>query len=71
LGHWDVLNATPTLYNTWEPIRALQIRDATGATAGAICEIGATIGQIDEIATTVVAAVEEQGGSTKEIARSV
>jgi hypothetical protein len=27
--------------------------------------------QIDEIATTVVAAVEEQGGSTKEIARSV
>src|SRR6266853_1464871 len=47
------------------------IRDATGATAGAIREIGATIGQIDEIATTIAAAVEEQGGSTKEIARSV
>jgi methyl-accepting chemotaxis protein len=47
------------------------IRDATGATAGAIREIGATIAQIDEIATTIAAAVEEQGGSTKEIARSV
>jgi methyl-accepting chemotaxis protein len=47
------------------------IRDATGATAGAIREIGTTIGQIDEIATTIAAAVEEQGGSTKEIARSV
>jgi methyl-accepting chemotaxis protein len=47
------------------------IRDATGATAGAIREIGTTIAQIDEIATTIAAAVEEQGGSTKEIARSV
>jgi Methyl-accepting chemotaxis protein (MCP) signalling domain/Single Cache domain 2 len=47
------------------------IRDATGATAGAIREIGATIGQIDEIASSIAAAVEEQGGSTKEIARSV
>jgi methyl-accepting chemotaxis protein len=47
------------------------IRDATGATAGAIREIGATIAQIDEIATTIAAAVEEQDGSTKEIARSV
>jgi methyl-accepting chemotaxis protein len=47
------------------------IRDATGATAGAIREIGTTIGQIDEIATSIAAAVEEQGGSTKEIARSV
>ena len=47
------------------------IRGATGATAEAIREIGATIGQIDEIASTIAAAVEEQGGSTKEIARSV
>lgn len=47
------------------------IRDATGTTAEAIREIGTTIGQIDEIATTIAAAVEEQGGSTREIARSV
>src|SRR6516164_1876335 len=47
------------------------IRGATGATAEAIREIGATIGQIDEIASTIAAAVEEQGGSMKEIARSV
>jgi methyl-accepting chemotaxis protein len=47
------------------------IRNATGSTAEAIREIGTTIGQIDEIATTIAAAVEEQGGSTKEIARSV
>ena len=44
------------------------IRDATGATAGAIQGIGATIGQIDDIATTIAAAVEQQGGSTEEIA---
>jgi methyl-accepting chemotaxis protein len=47
------------------------IRDATGTTAEAIREIGATIGQIDEIATKIAAAVDEQGGSTKEIANSV
>jgi methyl-accepting chemotaxis protein len=47
------------------------IRDATEESAGAIREIGATIGQIDEIATTIAAAVEERGASTREIARSV
>jgi len=47
------------------------IRDATGATAGAIREIGATIAQIDEIATTIAAAVDEQSGATREIAQSV
>jgi methyl-accepting chemotaxis protein len=47
------------------------IRNATGTTAEAIREIGATIGQINEIATTIAAAVEEQGASTKEIAHSV
>jgi methyl-accepting chemotaxis protein len=47
------------------------IREATNTTAEAIHEIGATITQIDEIATTIAAAVEQQGGSTKEIARNV
>ena len=47
------------------------IRNATGTTAEAIREIGATIGQINEIATTISTAVEQQRGSTKEIAHSV
>ena len=47
------------------------IRDATGGTAEAIREIGATIGEIDQIATAIAAAVEQQGASTQDIARSV
>lgn len=47
------------------------IRDATGATVTAIREIGATIGQMNEITETIAAAVEQQGAATKEIARSV
>lgn len=47
------------------------IRDATGATAEAIRDIGATIGRIDEVATTIAAAVAEQDVATKEIARNV
>src|SRR6201990_3435375 len=64
--------ATQTAKATEEIADQIQaIRGATGAPSGAIREIGTTIGQIDEIATTIAAAVEEQGGSTKEIARSV
>ncbi|NPV22054.1 methyl-accepting chemotaxis protein [Bradyrhizobium aeschynomenes] len=47
------------------------IRDATGSTVNAIREIGATIGQMNEITDAIAAAVEEQGAATKEIARSV
>ena len=47
------------------------IRDATGSTVTAIREIGATIGQMNEITEAIAAAVEEQGVATKEIARSV
>ena len=47
------------------------IRDATGGTAEAIREIGATIGEIDQIATAIAAAVEQQGASTQDIARNV
>ena len=37
----------------------------------AIKEIGGTIGRIAEIASTIAAAVEEQGAATAEIARNV
>jgi methyl-accepting chemotaxis protein len=37
----------------------------------AIKEIGGTIGRISEIASTIAAAVEEQGAATDEIARNV
>ena len=47
------------------------IRNATGTTAEAIREIGATIGQINEIGTKIASAVEQQRGSTREIAHSV
>jgi methyl-accepting chemotaxis protein len=47
------------------------IRDATGSTVDAIREIGTTIGQMNEIAGSISAAVEEQGAATQEIARSV
>jgi methyl-accepting chemotaxis protein len=42
-------------------------RDAVVAIEG----IGKTIGEIDEIATTIASAVEEQGAATQEIARNV
>jgi methyl-accepting chemotaxis protein len=64
--------ATQTAKATEEIADQIQtIRNATGATAEAIGEIGDTISQIDEIATTIAVAVEEQHRSTKEIARNV
>lgn len=47
------------------------IQDATGASVLAIKQIGDTISQISGIATTIAAAVEEQGAATTEIARNV
>ncbi|WP_213771964.1 methyl-accepting chemotaxis protein [Bradyrhizobium sp. dw_78] len=47
------------------------ISEATGSTVDAIREIGTTIGQMNEIAGSIAAAVEEQGAATQEIARSV
>jgi methyl-accepting chemotaxis protein len=51
-----------------------QIAEMQGAThdsVAAIKEIGSTIARISEIATTIAAAVEEQGAATQEIARNV
>ncbi len=47
------------------------MQTATQDSVGAIKEIGGTIGRIAEIASTIAAAVEEQGASTQEIARNV
>ena len=47
------------------------IQDATTASVVAIKQIGDTISQISSIATTIAAAVEEQGAATTEIARNV
>ena len=47
------------------------IQSATGDSVAAIEGISGTITRINEIATTVASAVEEQGAATKEIARNV
>ncbi|MBV8836065.1 MAG: HAMP domain-containing protein [Alphaproteobacteria bacterium] len=44
---------------------------ATQESVAAIKEIGGTIGRISQIASTIAAAVEEQGAATQEIARNV
>ncbi len=52
-----------------EQIKAVQ--EETGNAVGAIGGITTTIGKINEIATSISAAVEEQGAATVEISRSV
>ena len=47
------------------------IQAATQESVGAIKEIGATIGRMSEIASTIASAVEEQGAATQEISRNV
>jgi len=47
------------------------IQKATGESVTAIGEIGAIIDNLNEIATTISAAVEEQGAATDEISRNV
>ena len=47
------------------------IQSATRDAVTAIQGIGKTIGEIDEIASAIAAAVEEQGAATQEIARNV
>jgi methyl-accepting chemotaxis protein len=47
------------------------MQSATQDSVAAIKEIGGTIGRIAEIASTIAAAVEEQGAATAEIARNV
>jgi methyl-accepting chemotaxis protein len=47
------------------------IQSETKQAVEAIQRIGATIGTINEISTTIASAVEEQGAATREIARNV
>jgi methyl-accepting chemotaxis protein len=47
------------------------MQTATGDSVGAIKEIAGTINRISEIASTIAAAVEEQGAATQEISRNV
>ncbi|GIK96166.1 MAG: hypothetical protein BroJett029_03750 [Alphaproteobacteria bacterium] len=47
------------------------IQQATRGAVEAIQSIGKTIAEIDEIATTIASAVEQQGAATQEIARNV
>jgi methyl-accepting chemotaxis protein len=47
------------------------VQTATEGAVTAIESIGKTIGEIDEIASAIAAAVEEQGAATQEIARNV
>ncbi len=47
------------------------IQSATQDSVAAIKEIGDTIGKMSEIASTIAAAVEEQGAATQEISRNV
>jgi len=47
------------------------IQDATRESVSSIQGIGGTIAEIDEIATAIAAAVEQQGSATQEIARNI
>jgi methyl-accepting chemotaxis protein len=47
------------------------IQSATADSVAAIREIGDTIGRMSEIASTIAAAVEQQGAATQEISRNV
>jgi methyl-accepting chemotaxis protein len=48
-----------------------EIQAATGQTVEAIKAVGETIGKMNEIATMIASAVEEQGAATREIASNV
>ena len=47
------------------------MQSVTSSAVGAIRNIGKTIGEINEVTTTIAAAVEEQGAATREIARNI
>jgi methyl-accepting chemotaxis protein len=47
------------------------MQEVTTSAVGAIRKIGQTIGEINDVATSIAAAVEEQGAATREIARNI
>jgi methyl-accepting chemotaxis protein len=64
--------ATQTAHSTQEIAQTIaQVRSATTASVAAVVRIEHTIGEINAIAGSIAAAVEEQGAATAEIARNV
>ncbi len=51
--------------------QVLAIQEATKESVGVIHQIGATIAAVNEVATAIAAAVEQQGVATAEIARNI
>jgi methyl-accepting chemotaxis protein len=47
------------------------MQEVTTTAVGAIRSIGQTIGEINDVTTTIAAAIEEQGAATREIARNI
>ncbi len=64
--------ATQTARSTQEIAQHIgQVRSATSASVAAVVRIEQTIGEINAIAGSIAAAVEQQGAATAEIARNV
>jgi methyl-accepting chemotaxis protein len=64
--------ATQTALSTREIATHIgEVRSATGVSVAAVAGIERTIGEIDAIAVSIAAAVEQQGTATAEIARNV
>jgi methyl-accepting chemotaxis protein len=49
----------------------VEIQAATDAAATSVGQIGQEIGEVDRVASSIAAAIEQQGAATREIARSV
>jgi methyl-accepting chemotaxis protein len=49
----------------------IEIQAATDAAATSVAQIGQEIGEVDRVASSIAAAIEQQGAATREIARSV
>src|SRR4029078_13394390 len=64
--------ATQTARSTEEIAQHIaQVRSATGVSVAAVVRIEQTIGEINAIAGSIAAAVDQQGAATAEIARNV
>ncbi len=64
--------ANQTARSTDEITRQIaEIQDVTRTAVAAVAEIGGTIGEIDEISSSIAAAMEEQSAATQEISRNV
>ncbi len=69
----EVKNLANQTAKATDEIRAqiANMQSVTSSAVGAIRNIGKTIGEINEVTTTIAAAVEEQGAATREIARNI